>query len=41
MKTMLLAFAATAFIAVGANLTLGELGFSSADQTSGVDVRLD
>lgn len=41
MKTMLLAFAATALIAVGANLTLHELGFSSEDQTSGVDVRLD
>lgn len=41
MKTMLLAFAATAVIAVGANYALHEIGYSAQDQTSGADVRLD
>lgn len=41
MKTMLLAFVAVGVIAVGANLILGQAGFSSQDRTAGPDVRLD
>jgi hypothetical protein len=40
MKAMLLAFVATAVIAVGAYYTLHEIGYSAEDQTSGADVRL-
>jgi hypothetical protein len=40
MKAMLLAFAATAVIAVGAYYTLHEIGYSAESQTSGADVRL-
>ncbi len=41
MKAMLLAFAAIALIAVGANFGLQNAGFSAADQTTGSAVRLD
>lgn len=41
MKTMLLAFASVFVIALGANLTLAEIGFSSQDRTSGPSVRID
>lgn len=41
MKTMLLAFASVFVIAVGANLTLSEIGFSSQDHTTGSSVRID
>ncbi|MEP2028623.1 MAG: hypothetical protein ABJI96_07930 [Paracoccaceae bacterium] len=41
MKAMLLAFALTVVIAVGAFYSLQEIGFSAEDQTSGADVRLD
>ena len=37
---MLLAFAATAVIAVGAYYALHEVGYSAEEQTSGADVRL-
>lgn len=40
MKAMLLAFLAIIVIAVGANLTLDKIGFSSQDKTSGSAVRL-
>jgi len=40
MKAMLLAFAATVVIAVGAYFTLHEIGYSAEDKTSGADVRL-
>lgn len=41
MKMMLLSFAATAVIAVGAYFVLQEIGFSAEEQTTGTDVRLD
>lgn len=41
MKTMLVAFVAIALIAVGSNMILGVIGFSSQDRTSGAAVRLD
>lgn len=41
MKEMMLAFAAMAVIAVGANFALNEAGFSAAEQGSGDAVRLD
>lgn len=41
MKTMFVAFAAIAVIAVGANLILGQAGFSSQDRAAGPAVRLD
>ena len=41
MKTMLLAFAAIAVIAVGANLFLNQAGFSSQERATGDAVRLD
>ncbi|MCR9114995.1 MAG: hypothetical protein NXH84_17075 [Rhodobacteraceae bacterium] len=41
MKTMLLAFAATAVITVGAWFALGEVGFSSDERSAGDAVRLD
>ena len=41
MKTMWLAFAATAVIAVGADQVLDRLGFSARDVNSGGAVRLD
>ena len=41
MKVMLSAFAATAIIAVGSNLILGNVGFSAQERTSGAAVRLD
>ena len=41
MKMMLLSFAATAVIAVGAYYVLHEIGFSAEDQTTGADVRVD
>ena len=41
MRTMLLAFLATAIIAVGANYILKDVGFSAADKSTGPDVRLD
>lgn len=40
MKAMFAAFAAIIVIAVGANLALEHMGFSSADQTSSPSVRL-
>ena len=41
MKTMFLAFAACAVIALGADVALDEIGFSAADRTSAPDsVRL-
>ncbi|QFT30318.1 hypothetical protein K1718_06345 [Roseibium porphyridii] len=40
MKAMLLAFVATAVIAVGASLTLDRMGYSSAQQATGSSVRL-
>ena len=40
MKTMLIAFAAIIVIAVGANLVLENMGFSTAQETAGADVRL-
>ncbi|KIN70157.1 hypothetical protein Z946_11 [Sulfitobacter noctilucicola] len=41
MKAMIIAFVAVAVIAVGANLILGQVGFSSQDRTAGSAVRLD
>ncbi len=41
MRAMLLAFLATALIAVGAWYMLGEVGFSTAEGTAGPNVRLD
>ena len=41
MKAMLTAFAAIAIIAVAADYGLDQVGFSSADRTSGTAVRLD
>lgn len=41
MKAMLSAFAAIAIIAVGSNLILGNVGFSSQERTSSAAVRLD
>jgi len=41
MKTMFLAFAATAIISVGAYFVWSNLGFSSAEQQSAPSVRLD
>ncbi|GFE49759.1 hypothetical protein So717_15120 [Roseobacter cerasinus] len=41
MKEIMLAFAAMAVIAVGANFALKEAGFSAAEQGSGEAVRLD
>ncbi len=41
MKAMLAAFASIAIIAVGASFGLQEIGFSSADRTTGDAVRLD
>ena len=40
MKPMLLAFVATALIAVAADQILASMGFSVADRTSGEAVRL-
>lgn len=40
MKSMLLAFAAIGVIAVGSNLVLNEIGFSSQDRSTGSSVRL-
>ena len=40
MKTMLFAFAAIAVIAVGADVALDQIGFSSQERTSGPAVRL-
>ena len=41
MKAMFAAFAAMIVVSVGAWLGLDQIGFSSADQTSGSAVRLD
>jgi|OM-RGC.v1.039138860 hypothetical protein len=41
MKTMMLAFAATAVISVGAFFVWNSMGFSSAEQQSAPSVRLD
>ena len=41
MKAMLIAFVAIAVIAVGSNLILGKVGFSSKDRAAGSSVRLD
>lgn len=41
MRTMLTAFAAIAVIAVGSNLILAQMGFSSQDRATGNSVRLD
>lgn len=41
MREIVLAFAAMALISVGASYGLQQIGFSSADQTSGGAVRLD
>lgn len=41
MKSMLLAFAAIVVIAVGANLILSNMGFSTKDQTTHASVRVD
>lgn len=40
MKAMFIAFVAIAVIAIGANLTLKEAGFSSQDRAAGAAVRL-
>jgi len=40
MKAMLLAFAVTIVIAVGASQVLNNIGFSSAEQATGSSVRL-
>lgn len=40
MREIILAFVAMAVIAVGANFTLNEAGFSAAEQGSGQAVRL-
>lgn len=40
MKPMLTAFAATIVIAFGANVLLGEMGFSAAETGTGSAVRL-
>lgn len=41
MKAMLVAFAAITVIAIGSNLILGNVGFSTAERGSGPAVRLD
>ena len=41
MKAMLFAFVAIVVIAVGANLALDGVGFSSADNNTSAAVRLD
>ncbi len=41
MKTMMLAFAAIAIIAIGASFGLNQAGFSAAEQGAGSAVRLD
>ncbi|MDO6482637.1 hypothetical protein Q4525_04940 [Shimia thalassica] len=41
MQAMLAGFAAIIIIAIGANLVLDQIGFSSQDRYSGADVRLD
>jgi hypothetical protein len=41
MKIMLLAFLATAIIAVGSSFVLKQVGFSSQDRTVSPSVRLD
>jgi hypothetical protein len=41
MKAMLVAFVAIIVIAVGSNLILNQVGFSSQDRASGSAVRLD
>ena len=41
MKTMLIAFVGIIVIAVLANYTLNNMGFSAQEQTSGSAVRLD
>ncbi|MFQ6553927.1 hypothetical protein AAD018_016425 [Aestuariibius insulae] len=41
MKAMFLAFVAMGILAVGADLALDRIGFSSSDRGSGADVRLD
>ena len=41
MKTMFAAFAAIAVIAVGSNMILGNVGFSSQERSTGASVRLD
>ena len=41
MKAMLIAFAAIIVIAIGANVALDNVGFSSEERTAGSAVRLD
>ncbi|MEM9576647.1 MAG: hypothetical protein AAF999_06505 [Pseudomonadota bacterium] len=41
MREIFLAFAAMAVISFGASYTLGEMGFSSQERTTGGSVRLD
>ncbi|MCT4556460.1 MAG: hypothetical protein N4A61_00215 [Pelagimonas sp.] len=41
MKAMMIGFAATLVIGLGAWYALGEMGFSSSSVYSGVNVRLD
>jgi hypothetical protein len=41
MKAMLAAFVAIVVIAVGSNLILGQVGFSSMDRAASSSVRLD
>ena len=41
MKAMLAAFAVIALIAIGANVILDQVGFSSAERGTGSAVRLD
>ncbi len=41
MKSMLAAFVVIALIAVGANLILGNAGFSSQERSTSAAVRLD
>jgi hypothetical protein len=40
MKAQLSAFAAIVIIAIGANIILGQLGFSSSEMSAGINVRL-
>lgn len=41
MKAMLAGFAAIIIIAIGSNLVLDNIGYSSQDRYSGASVRLD
>lgn len=41
MKMMWIAFAAIGVIALASYVMLGNVGFSTAERTSGADVRLD